>query len=51
MTVQAERWPATKELAVEFGLTAVAVLVSYFLVECPLLKLKKRFARVGSAPG
>ena len=40
--VQKRHWPAVKELGVEFALTAVAVLTSYYLLERPLLRLKSR---------
>jgi peptidoglycan/LPS O-acetylase OafA/YrhL len=44
--VQTRHWPARKELPVEFFLTTVAVLASYYLLERPLLRLKKRFQGV-----
>jgi peptidoglycan/LPS O-acetylase OafA/YrhL len=45
-TVQIQHWPAATELAVEFGLTAIVVLASYYFLEKPLLAVKSRFARV-----
>jgi peptidoglycan/LPS O-acetylase OafA/YrhL len=45
--VQRRHWPAAKELGIEFGLTAVAVLASYYLLERPLLRLKARFQGSG----
>ena len=42
--VQARRWPLGYELVVEFGLTALATVFSFYLVERPALRLKRRFA-------
>ncbi|HWW00701.1 MAG TPA: acyltransferase [Candidatus Acidoferrum sp.] len=42
-TVQARHWVPGKELAVECALTTIAVLASYYLLERPLLRMKKRF--------
>jgi peptidoglycan/LPS O-acetylase OafA/YrhL len=41
--VQAQNWPLRYELVVEFGLTALATAFSFYLVERPALKLKRRF--------
>jgi peptidoglycan/LPS O-acetylase OafA/YrhL len=41
--VQHQGWPAAKELTVEFLLTALAVLASYYLLERPVLRLKRKF--------
>lgn len=42
--VQNQHWTIGKEVAVEFALTSVAVLGSYYLLEQPLLRVKARFA-------
>lgn len=44
--IQTRHLPAGKELAVEFLLTTVAVLASYYLLERPLLRLKTKFQSV-----
>jgi peptidoglycan/LPS O-acetylase OafA/YrhL len=41
--VQAQKWPFRYELVVEFGLTALATVFSFYVVERPALKLKRRF--------
>jgi peptidoglycan/LPS O-acetylase OafA/YrhL len=41
--VQTRKWPLQYELVVEFGLTAFATVVCFYLVERPALKLKRRF--------
>ncbi len=42
--VQARHWPKPKELAVEYALTAAAVLASYYLLERPILAVKQKLA-------
>jgi peptidoglycan/LPS O-acetylase OafA/YrhL len=42
--VQDRKWPLGYELMVEFGLTALATVFSFYLVERPALKLKRRFS-------
>jgi peptidoglycan/LPS O-acetylase OafA/YrhL len=42
--VQARNWPFPCELAVEFGLTVLATIASFYLIEKPALKLKRRFS-------
>jgi peptidoglycan/LPS O-acetylase OafA/YrhL len=44
--VQSRKWPLSNELAIEVGLTAVATLASFYLIERPALKLKGRFSRL-----
>ena len=41
--VQARKWPMRYELVVELGLTVLATVVSFHLIERPALKLKGRF--------
>lgn len=49
--VQHERWPSlAKTMAVEYALTAVAVLLSWFFVERQALRLKDRRARPRQVP-
>jgi peptidoglycan/LPS O-acetylase OafA/YrhL len=42
LETQARHLPFGRELAIEFGLTAGAVLGSYYLIERPFLRLKAR---------
>ena len=42
--VQSNHWEKTKEVAVEFALTAGVVLASYYFIEKPCLRLKEKFA-------
>jgi peptidoglycan/LPS O-acetylase OafA/YrhL len=44
--VQARRWPMQYELLVELGLTVLATVVSFYVIERPALKLKGSLARV-----
>lgn len=44
--VQTRRWPLQYEVLVEVGLTILATLVSFYLIELPALRLKRRFSRV-----
>jgi peptidoglycan/LPS O-acetylase OafA/YrhL len=44
--VQSRKWPFPYELAIELGLTVVATVASFYLIEQPALKLKGRFSRV-----
>jgi peptidoglycan/LPS O-acetylase OafA/YrhL len=46
--VQAQNWPLRFELVVEFGLTALATVLSFYWVERPALKLKQRFGRIAN---
>jgi len=41
--VQARKWPLPYELSAELGLTMVATVISFYLIERPALKLKARF--------
>ena len=42
--VQSKHWGRSKELGVEFTVTAGVVLASYYLLEQPCLRLKEKFA-------
>jgi peptidoglycan/LPS O-acetylase OafA/YrhL len=44
--VQHQRWAREQTYAVEFAATAVAVLVSWYVIERPTLRLKHRFEQV-----
>jgi len=44
--VQARKWPRWYEFTIELGLTVLATLMSFYLIERPALKLKGRFSRV-----
>ena len=41
--VQARKWPLRSELVIELGLTVFATLASFYLIERPALRLKRRF--------
>ncbi len=41
--VQMRHWPLQYEVLVEVGLTILATLVSFYLIELPALRLKRRF--------
>jgi peptidoglycan/LPS O-acetylase OafA/YrhL len=43
--VQGRHWLLRQELAIELGLTVIATLISFYLIERPALKLKRRFTR------
>jgi peptidoglycan/LPS O-acetylase OafA/YrhL len=47
--VQARKWPLRYELVIELGLTILATVLSFYLIERTALKLKEKFGRVKEA--
>jgi peptidoglycan/LPS O-acetylase OafA/YrhL len=43
--VQGQHWPLRYELVTELGLTVIATLTCFYLIERPALRLKRRFSR------
>jgi len=47
LLTQAEGYPPGKTLAIELSITIAATLASFYLLERPLLRFKRRFRKVG----